>query len=984
MDQLIAFLTRKNIIALLILSVLAVGLLVGVRLVQQQTQLKSKATVGNCKLNPDLAPGETPSGYRWEADCSGPVCTDKSQCQGNDAIDVSSGTDTKWCYGFEDGAKCMKLVGGSVATVSSGTITNIQPNPTARSGSNWNAVNISYQVNVPSKLWYRSPSCAPIPNCGGDNLGWILMKDNGGNLSGTSNWNPPAEFQQGLSTGILLTDANNVHLATEVLGFEAVPADREGGNMGVGGVDAATCGPIVFDNRITCQGPTGACTPGSIVAGQPHNTQITMKHPANSGSFPVNSWNSGYSLNYFGEDASLLGLSAQKINIRDNVTVSGDSEYTFPVNFTPDPITIAANLDFFWEMRNPQNQQFGGQCKIQISVVSPAGPGGGTGDCPTGTSVVIPDEPTVTRVWRCRTSDQTFGCRGAGIPPNDYTCAGSSESCLACATTPILNNFPFGQCGSCENNPKTQAEDPNCEDPSATRDDNDSRCTRKTKIDSQEFRDKCIDAQCQKAGKVRDCEVTWPEDGFELVPSLCVDPAKPFCETSQPRRGFCTAGPTASPSPSTPPVGTACFFLDDKPIIGRSCTDAGARVYDTHPKIEPLILTTVGRKTIFVRFVSNLGAIRDFQRVINFNPSPKLTNVICAHSLSGVGSVVTINGTAIGLQGKGKVKVGREDATIITWNETTGVITASLDKRIEGKNDVELTRDDGKTARSECTVGTTSVLFSAQSQCKPSGNFSADNVSVKIFANAPTTIETEKPDPIIDEKVKLDKDGKPSGFAPKLEKDKKYSLIVKVPGTLAKRIDFETKGGTRNLDPVTLLIGDIAPVANPDGKVNAFDKAELTRQWSLIRDVQRTGDFNQDARVNSIDYACMRQNINQSDEEFSPSTGTASGSSGVGTTAPAGVGTTTPAGIGTTTPAGVGTTSPPPAGGAPSGTLPFRVSFDPNFTTIVAQGDMGTGTIFTLDLTLTGGPGLKSVYVQFFEAGVWGPTPPQTASILLL
>ena len=175
-------------------------------------------------------------------------------------------------------------------------------------------------------------------------------------------------------------------------------------------------------------------------------------------------------------------------------------------------------------------------------------------------------------------------------------------------------------------------------------------------------------------------------------------------------------------------MATACFFMDDKPIIGKSCTDAGAQIYDTHPKVVPLILTTAGKKTIFVRFISNLGATKDFQRVINFTPDPKLTDVSCAHSLSGSGSVVTITGTALGPRGKGKVKVGAADATIITWNETTGVITATLDKRLEGKSDVEVTRDDGKIAKAECSVGTTSVLFSARSQCKSSGNLAADNV----------------------------------------------------------------------------------------------------------------------------------------------------------------------------------------------------------------------------------------------------------------
>lgn len=468
----------------------------------------------------------------------------------------------------------------------------------------------------------------------------------------------------------------------------------------------------------------------------------------------------------------------------------------------------------------------------------------------------------------------------------------------------------------------------------------------------------------------------------DLPPGAYVFTAKTTDKVGDKCSGTATlvvTAPSPSPSPSPPPpppaVGTGCFFMDDKPIIAKFCSDADAQAYDTHPKVIPLILTTAGKKTIFVRFVSNLGVSRDFQRVINFKPEPKITEASCTHSLSGSGSVVTVNGSALGPRGKGKVKVGGADATIITWNETTGIITATLDKRIEGKNEVEVTRDDSKTAKAECTVGTTSVTFIAQSQCKPSGNFSAEGVSVKIFANAPTTIETEKPEPIISEKVKLDKDGKPSGFAPKLEKDKKYSLIVKAPGTLAKRVDFETKGGTRNLDSATLLTGDIAPAQNPDGKINAFDRSELTRQWSLVKDVQRSGDFNQDGRINSIDYACMRQNINQSDEEFSPTVPKAS-------PAPVGVGTTTPAGIGTTTPAGVGTTSPPPAGG-PSGTLPFRISFDPNFTTIALDGDFGENPTRIISLTLPPGPGLKSVYMQFYENGVWGPTPPQTSSILL-
>jgi len=426
------------------------------------------------------------------------------------------------------------------------------------------------------------------------------------------------------------------------------------------------------------------------------------------------------------------------------------------------------------------------------------------------------------------------------------------------------------------------------------------------------------------------------------------------------------------------PLGTGCYLLADNPITATACTDAGARAYDTHPKIEPITLTTAGRKTIFVRFISNLGQTRDFQRVVNFNPDPSITEVTCTHSLSGSGSIVTISGTALGSRGRGKVKVAGEEANIISWNEQTGVITASLENRLQGKIDVEVIRNDGKLVHSECTVGTTSVQFLTQTQCKI-GNLSENNVLVKIFDNAPATatIETEKRDPVISERVKVDKDGKPTGFIPKLEKNKKYSLLVKAPGTLAKRVDFETKGGTRNLENITLLVGDIAPAANADGKINAFDRAELIRQWSLVRDVQRSADFNQDGRVNAVDYACMRQNINQSDDEFSPSLSQERGI----TPSPTATASASPTATSSAVP--TATVSATPAAGGLSGILPFRISFDPSFATIVASGDMGNSTTFIQTLTLNGGSGLKSVYVQFFENGVWGPVPPQTANINL-
>lgn len=64
---------------------------------------------GTCP-NPELAADQTPSGYKWEAQCDR-SCTDTtndSDCKLN-----ASDTNTYWCYGFVGGAKCMKLVQSS-------------------------------------------------------------------------------------------------------------------------------------------------------------------------------------------------------------------------------------------------------------------------------------------------------------------------------------------------------------------------------------------------------------------------------------------------------------------------------------------------------------------------------------------------------------------------------------------------------------------------------------------------------------------------------------------------------------------------------------------------------------------------------------------------------------------------------------------------------------------------------------------------------
>ena len=84
------------------------------------------------------------------------------------------------------------------------------------------------------------------------------------------------------------------------------------------------------------------------------------------------------------------------------------------------------------------------------------------------------------------------------------------------------------------------------------------------------------------------------------------------------------------------------------------------------------------------------------------------------------------------------------------------------------------------------------------------------------------------------------------------------------------------------------------------------------------------------------------------------------------------------------------TTSSPTPSPSPSPTLTpsptqapvegqYRVSFDPNFATLINTGDggiFGSNPEKIIPITLTGGLGRKYVYIQFFENGNWAPTFP--------
>jgi hypothetical protein len=267
---------------------------------------------------------------------------------------------------------------------------------------------------------------------------------------------------------------------------------------------------------------------------------------------------------------------------------------------------------------------------------------------------------------------------------------------------------------------------------------------------------------------------------------------------------------------------------------------------------------------------------------------PKIKSITCGYDPAGTGTIVTINGTDFGVhsdQSDGNVKVSGKDTTINSWaldeqlqisestesatisatptgtitNNKYKVVTKLKEKLPNGRYQVVLTNDEGRITKGYCTLGTTTFDFSTVIQCgDKTASLAQDNVAVEVKE------KVEGAKTLIKKKIKLDNEGKPIDFAPEVEIGKTYSLLIKGPRTVSRKVDFTAEEGTTVLDEITLPLGDIYPPTLPDDKINAFDKAEMVRQWSLVSDVTRLGDLNGDSRVNSIDYSCLLVNYNKS------------------------------------------------------------------------------------------------------------------------
>lgn len=275
--------------------------------------------------------------------------------------------------------------------------------------------------------------------------------------------------------------------------------------------------------------------------------------------------------------------------------------------------------------------------------------------------------------------------------------------------------------------------------------------------------------------------------------------------------------------------------------------------------------TTPGKKFVFVEFkdsAGNVGGCGENKKkpcsaeIKLLGETPKIEG--CLLSFEGGSTILNITGKNFGTD-KGKVTSDENELTTRKWkNDSVQAVFPNAPQ--QGSIDITLTNIDGQTGDGKCN------------------SVSALSLGAKVFCRAPSAHDTDNVDMTLAEawqggkkfkkKVSIDKDGIIQGLDQKLETGKHYRLSLKTSKTLRKTVEFDAAEGVTNIPNFVLPVGDIYPLDGGDGTVNALDKAELNREWIIASDATgRSGDFNQDGRVNSIDWACMRYDFGTRDDQ---------------------------------------------------------------------------------------------------------------------
>jgi hypothetical protein len=274
-----------------------------------------------------------------------------------------------------------------------------------------------------------------------------------------------------------------------------------------------------------------------------------------------------------------------------------------------------------------------------------------------------------------------------------------------------------------------------------------------------------------------------------------------------------------------------------------------------------------GQKSVWVQFKSSTNQESNpAEKRINFVGADPVISGSVDCDLDTAGNVnFKIKGTNFGdSKGNSRVTVNSSNLSVDDWKDTevTGKLSSNA---ATGKQrfDISLTREDGAPAVTQsCSLGIAQVSLGAKLFCQLPSKGTASNVSVSLAEATSSATASAR---AVKETVSIDTNGLIQGLKTKVQEGKKYKLAIKVPGGLRKQVEFTAASGTTVVPNVSLPVGDIYP-AGGDGVINALDKAELNRQWVAgATATGRAGDFNTDGKVNSIDWACMRENFGQSD-----------------------------------------------------------------------------------------------------------------------
>ncbi len=326
-----------------------------------------------------------------------------------------------------------------------------------------------------------------------------------------------------------------------------------------------------------------------------------------------------------------------------------------------------------------------------------------------------------------------------------------------------------------------------------------------------------------------------------------------------------TLVPGASPSPRPSPQGTLYYKLAESEA---DLQNAPAIPYSEHPTVTNFAFkdTNWGSKQIWVQFIGpNNTSTNEHISVDVIEPEPVITSLDCTMDISRKDLKLTLNGSLFGGT-PGKVTANAKETQILAWNANQ--ITATIkptDNLEDGKLfKIVMTRADGKALpETTCLVNTSVLSLGARLFCREPGQFDVSAVKITLIDEGGNKVN---------EDVTIDKEGLIKGLKTKLQVGKKYAISVKAPNSLRRNAEFTAASGTNILTPednevFVLPVGDIAPVILPDGKINTLDRSEIVRQWSTLgAGSNKTGDFNKDSKVNSIDWACMRYDFNKEDD----------------------------------------------------------------------------------------------------------------------